>query len=64
LLQRSDDKEETVRERLRQYHANTVDLIPYYRDQGILRNVSGDGTVDQVYGRIAKELNHEAKPKC
>src|SRR5690242_12013903 len=41
LFQRPDDKEETVRERLRQYHKNTEDLIPYYKGQGVLRDVSG-----------------------
>jgi len=57
LFQRPDDKEETVRERLRQYHLNTVDLIPYYKAQGLLRDVSGEGGIDQVYGRIERLLS-------
>jgi adenylate kinase len=57
LFQRPDDKEETVRERLRQYHQNTVDLIPYYNAQGILRDVDGVGGIDEVYGRIERVLD-------
>jgi adenylate kinase len=57
LLQRPDDKEETVRERLRQYHQNTEDLIPYYKSQGLLRDVSGEGGIEEVYGRIERVLD-------
>ena len=57
LFQRPDDKEETVRERLRQYHQNTVDLIPYYKAQGILRDVDGEGGIEEVYGRIERVLD-------
>jgi adenylate kinase len=57
LFQRPDDREETVRERLRQYHQNTVDLIPYYKGQGLLRDVSGEGGIEEVYGRIERVLD-------
>jgi adenylate kinase len=57
LVQRPDDKEETVRERLRVYHQNTEDLIPYYQAQGLLRDVSGQGGIQEVYGRIERALS-------
>jgi adenylate kinase len=57
LFQRPDDKEETVRERLRQYQQNTVDLIPYYKEQGLLRDVDGVGGIEEVYGRIERVLD-------
>ena len=57
LFQRPDDREETVRERLRQYHQNTVELIPYYKGQGLLRDVSGEGGIEEVYGRIERVLD-------
>jgi adenylate kinase len=57
LFQRPDDKEETVRERLRQYHQNIVDLIPYYTAQGLLRDVNGEGGIEEVYGRIERVLD-------
>jgi adenylate kinase len=64
LIQRADDQEATVRERLRYYHQNTVDLIPYYRQKGILHEVSGEGPVEQVYSRIQKVLTPKASSKC
>jgi adenylate kinase len=57
LLQRSDDREETVRERLRTYHAQTAELIPHYRRQGLLREVSGEGDIEKIYASIAAALN-------
>jgi adenylate kinase len=57
LIQRTDDKEETVRERLREYHQNTEDLIPYYKAQGLLRDVDGVGGIEEVYGRIERVLD-------
>src|SRR6185503_20036486 len=39
LDQRPDDREETVRERLRVYHAPTPPLVPYYEQPGVLRRV-------------------------
>jgi adenylate kinase len=57
LLQRPDDKEETVRERLRQYHSNTEHLIPFYSDQGLLRDVNGEGGIEDVYQRIERVLD-------
>jgi adenylate kinase len=56
LIQRVDDREETVRERLRVYHANSADLIPYYRAQGLLREVPGVGAIEQIYAMILQIL--------
>lgn len=44
LVQRDDDKEETVKNRLEVYHKQTQPLIDFYTKQGVLRTV--DGTVD------------------
>jgi adenylate kinase len=56
LVQREDDKEETVRARLVVYHKNTELLIPHYRAQGLLHEVSGQGPIEQVYANIIKQL--------
>jgi adenylate kinase len=56
LIQRDDDREETVRERLRQYHQNTEDLIPHYRARGLLQEVDGLGSIEVVYARILNAL--------
>ncbi|HYO26466.1 MAG TPA: adenylate kinase [Lacipirellulaceae bacterium] len=49
---RSDDGAEIVLERLRQYDELTRPLAAYYERQGILRNVDGLGTPDEVSTRI------------
>lgn len=57
LTQRSDDVPETVRRRLDVYKAQTAPLITYYRQRGLLREVDGDGDVDEVTLRIEAVLN-------
>lgn len=53
---RSDDNEETIRNRMEVYRAQTEPLIAYYRDQGILRSVDGGGGIDATFSRIAAAL--------
>ena len=56
LVQRDDDKEETVKNRLHVYHEQTQPLIDFYTKKGILKTV--DGTVDMkdVFAAIVKIL--------
>ncbi|MGO8789387.1 MAG: adenylate kinase [Terriglobia bacterium] len=42
LLQRADDNETTIRQRLEAYHKQTSPLIEYYRNQGVLLEVDGN----------------------
>ena len=46
LVQREDDRPETIRRRLDTYHAQTEPLIAYYDDRGLLRRF--DGTCDMA----------------
>jgi len=57
LVQREDDREETVRERLQVYHENNVDLLGHYRDNGLLRQVPGQGGIEEIYQRILRAVN-------
>ena len=54
---RSDDSEETVRKRLKVYHAQTEPLIAHYKAQGIVRAVDGDASVEEVGKRIEEALS-------
>jgi adenylate kinase len=54
---RSDDSEETVRKRLKVYHAQTEPLIAHYTAQGIVRAVDGDASVEEVGKRIEEALS-------
>lgn len=56
LLQREDDKEETVRNRLKVYHEQTQPLIDYYKQRGLLRSVDGDRPINVVRDEIAALL--------
>ena len=46
LYQRDDDKENTIRNRLKVYQAQTAPLITFYREKGIMRTINGMGTID------------------
>lgn len=57
VVERADDHdEETVRERLRTYHEQTEPLKKYYEEKGLLREVDGVGTTDEVFSRIVETL--------
>jgi len=64
LIQRPDDNEHTVRARLENYRRETVELIPYYRGRGLLREVQGQGRVEEVYQRIVEALGAQAGSTC
>jgi adenylate kinase len=57
---RADDNEAAIRERMREYDAKTRPLLDYYRQRGVLREVDGVGTVDEVAERIEGALESEA----
>lgn len=52
LVQREDDTEETVRERLRVFEENTEPVVEFYDDRGVLVRVDGEGTPDEVFDAI------------
>jgi len=56
LLQREDDRPETVRNRIRVYARQTRPVVEYYREQGVLREIEGDQAIDQVTEDILKVL--------
>jgi adenylate kinase len=57
LLQRADDKEETIQNRLQIYQQQTAPLIEYYAGRGLLRVVTAEGSVDEVYRRLTVALD-------
>jgi len=56
LMQRPDDNEATVAERLRVYDEKTRPLIDFYRARGLLRVIDAAGDVDEVTRRLARAL--------
>ena len=57
LYQRADDNEETVKNRLEAYKAQTEPLIGYYQNLGLLRTIDGAQSVEDVFSDVQKELN-------
>ena len=53
---RSDDTEEIIRTRMKVYHEQTAPLVSYYRERGILAEVDGLGSVEEVAKRIEEAL--------
>ena len=57
LVQREDDKPETVQNRLSVYHEQTQPLIDYYDKKNILKTVDGTKDMQEVFNEIVKILN-------
>jgi adenylate kinase len=53
---RSDDNEESIRTRMQVYHDQTEPLVAYYTERGILVEIDGDGSMDEVEKRIEEAL--------
>jgi adenylate kinase len=57
---RSDDNESTIRTRMREYQEKTAPLVAYYRKQGVLAEVDGQGSVEDIAQRIHEALDGAA----
>ena len=56
LVQREDDKEETVKKRLEVYHKETEPLVDYYTKRKEIRTVLGKGNVEDIFARVVEEI--------
>ncbi len=61
LFQRTDDKEETVKDRLEVYKEQTQPLIDYYSQKNKLKSIVGEGGIDKVFEKICGLID-EAMP--
>jgi adenylate kinase len=52
LVQRDDDREETIRRRLEVYHNQTEPLISYYDRAGLLRRIDGTRDAEEVHDHV------------
>ena len=59
LLQRDDDREDVVRERLRVFRQRTEPLLDLYRSRGVLRQIDGTGSPDDVYARVREAMRRK-----
>ena len=56
LMQREDDRPETVQNRLKVYREKTAPLIDYYKGEGLLHNVDGAQSPEEISGEILRIL--------
>ncbi len=56
LIQRDDDREETIKHRLTVFHDQTEPLVEYYESQGLLRRFDGSRSPDEVHAHIRATL--------
>jgi adenylate kinase len=56
LIQRVDDRIDTVHERLEVYRESTQPLIDYYAARGLLTTIDGTGTIEAIAKRIGKAV--------
>lgn len=56
LIQRDDDKAETVLNRLAVYHQKTAPLIDHYREAGLLKNIGGGLSLEEISEEIFRTL--------
>jgi adenylate kinase len=59
MVQRDDDKPETVRHRLEVYREQTAPLSEFYESEGLLSRIDAIGEVDEVTNRALEALGVE-----
>lgn len=59
LIQREDDKAETIKNRLKVYREQTAPLLDFYKTRGLLKEVSGDMNVDELFVELEKLFQKE-----
>jgi adenylate kinase len=60
VVQRSDDKIDVIRDRLKVYNDNTRPLIQFYKDKGQYLEVDGTADSEEVYAKITKVLGQKS----
>jgi len=61
LIQREDDKEETVRKRLGVYQEQTMPLIEYYKKKGKLVEIESSGGIEAVFQKMVNAIEGRKK---
>lgn len=61
VVQRADDSEETVKNRLSVYNKQTQPLIDYYTKNGLIKNINGEQDINDVFEEICNVLGSDKK---
>jgi adenylate kinase len=61
LVQREDDKPEAVRLRIDIYLQKTVPVLDYYRNEGLVSEIDGRGTIDEINRRLVSTIGQDGR---
>jgi adenylate kinase len=61
LVQREDDKAEAVRPRIEIYLSKTVPVLEHYRGTGVVSEIDGRGTIDEITGRVLAAIGENVQ---
>jgi adenylate kinase len=56
LIQREDEKPETVKKRIKVYASITKPLVDYYHQKGLVKEVNASKRLDEVFEQVFKAL--------
>ncbi len=62
LVQREDDRPETARRRIKVYMDQTLPVLEHYRGQGVVSDIDGVGTIEEVRDRILQAIENGGDP--
>lgn len=60
LIQREDDRPAAVQKRIEVYLEKTLPLLDYYRGQGVVSEIDGVGTIEEIHKRVLAVLGQSA----
>jgi adenylate kinase len=61
LVQRNDDRDEVIAERMKTYRQKTEPLISFYQGRGILHRVDGNGRLEEIFSAVRPVLDAEIR---
>src|SRR6266851_5184694 len=61
LVQREDDKTEAVKPRIEIYLSKTVPVLEHYRGTGLVSEIDGRGTIDEITGRVLAAIGENGR---
>jgi adenylate kinase len=64
LIQREDDKPEAVKKRIEVYLELTLPVLDYYRPQGLVSEIDGVGTIDEIFARVLTAVGQPGEVKA
>jgi adenylate kinase len=64
LYQRADDSPKAVRQRIQVYRKETVPVLDFYRERGLLANIPGTGSAESVHQRVLAALGQGTEPRA